>query len=524
MRAFADRVTAWIVLGVLSASAGGQQATSEHQETLHPHMVRLLDDRGPSKGWVFFENKGLVGSRVVEAALQRARLDLHPRTLERRRNRRMVPGDVDLRDVPVHQPYVQAVLGSGATLSVESSWLNAISVHGTLEQFRAIAELPFVDRIEPVRRGSLIDGQLGGASTGPIGGGQPPPHPQAVTPFYGLSYAQLDQLNLIPLHQMGFTGSGVVIGVLDTGFHLGHEAFNQPGHVIDVVLEWDFLNNDGFTGIEPGDMSAQHNHGTMILGTIAGYLPGVIMGGAFDASFILCKTEDATSEYQQEEDFYVAGLQFIEANGADMATSSLGYDDWYTQDQLDGLTAVTTIAVNAATSNGLICVTAAGNNGNDLDPATSSLMAPGDAFHVITTGGVEPSGMIVDFSSDGPTGDGRVKPELLALADDVYTICAHEDADCTTDTGGTSVATSLMASMVACIIQARPKWSPATMRSRLIETASGFLATGTFDPLFVRGYGIPDATRAALGLSTHPRLGPAQAPVGPPQVPQLLGQ
>ena len=122
---------------------------------------------------------------------------------------------------------------------------------------------------------------------------------------------QLEQFNLIALHDLGYTAEGILIGVLDTGFHRGHEAFNQPGHEIDVVLEYDFINDDDFTGIEPGDPSAQHNHGTMILGTIASYLPGVLIGGAFDASFILCKTEDATDEYQQEEDFYVAGLQFI---------------------------------------------------------------------------------------------------------------------------------------------------------------------------------------------------------------------
>jgi subtilisin family serine protease len=467
-------------------------------------MSRLLSERGPAKGWVFFTDKGLDDPAAVDTALERARLALSPRALKRRRLRRSVPGDVDLRDVPVHAPYVRAVLSTGCSLSVESSWLNAISVRGTMEQFRSIARLAFVDRIEPVRRGILIGESTTDHATSP-GAPAPPGAGMARGAVdYGLSHGQLEQLNLIALHDAGFTGAGVRIGVLDTGFHRGHEAFNQPGHEIDVVLEHDFVDDDGFTGIEPGDPSAQHNHGTMILGTIASYLPGVLVGGAFDASFILCKTEDATDEYQQEEDFYVAGLQFLEANGADMATSSLGYDDWYEQTQLDGLTAVTTVAVNAATSNGLICVTAAGNNGHDQNPDTSSLMAPGDAFEVITCGGVEPTGEAVDFSSDGPTADGRVKPELLARGHLVYTICAHQDVDCTTDTGGTSVATSLMASMVACMIQARPEWTPATMRSRLFETAGDFLANGTFDPLYVRGYGVPDAALAALvgtGLS-----------------------
>ncbi len=489
----------WVLLGMLCTSAEARRTTATTQDKLHPHMVRLLEERGPAKGWVFFKDKGLTTPETRSAALERARIDLHPRALERRRVRRSLPGDVDLRDISVHSPYVQAVLGTGCSLSIESSWLNAVSVHGTMGQFRTIAQLPFVDRIEPVRRGSLIGDHPDSQTLGTNTAKQPFARAPMTLLDYGLSQGQLEQMNLIPLHDLGFTGAGILIGVLDTGFHRGHEAFNQPGHEIDVVLEYDFVNDDDFTGIEPGDPSAQHNHGTMVLGTIASYLPGVLIAGAFDASFILCKTEDATDEYMQEEDFYVAGLQLIEANGADLATSSLGYDDWYTQEQLDGLTAVTTIAVNAATSNGLICITAAGNNGNDLDPTTSSLMAPGDAFEVITCGAVWPTGEIVDFSSDGPTADGRVKPELLARGREVYTICAHQDTNCTTDTGGTSVATSLMASMVACVIQVQPSWTPTTMRTRLFETGSYFLAHGTFDPLYVRGYGIPDAALAALG-------------------------
>lgn len=497
MKARESWIVLWLLFGLLGASvAMGQTAPAPAK--LHPHMARLLEERGPSKAWVFFKDKGLSTQDAQHSALERVRLEMNPRTLERRSMRRSVPGLVDMRDLPLHRPYVSTLLATGCSPVVESVWLNAVSVRGSLDQFHAIAELPFVDRIEPVRRGHLPESFTADAEAGTHtdvwSSGEVP----VSRIDYGLSLGQLEQMNLIELHDMGFTGAGIVMGVLDTGFHRGHEVFNQPGHEIDVILEYDFLNDDGFTGIEAQDPSAQHNHGTMILGTIASYLPGVLVGGAFNASFILCKTEDTTDEYAQEEDFYVAGLEFIESNGADLATSSLGYDDWYTQDQLDGLTAVTTIAVNAATDNGLICITAAGNNHHDSDPATSTLMAPGDAFEVITCGAVHPSGEIVDFSSDGPTADGRVKPELLARGREVYTICAHEDTNCTTDTGGTSVATSLMASMVACVIQAQPTWTPASMRTHLFETASDFLANGTHDPLFVRGYGIPDAVLAAL--------------------------
>ena len=80
-----------------------------------------------------------------------------------------------------------------------------------------------------------------------------------------------------------------------------------------------------------------------------------------NADFLLAKTEDVSQEWQQEEDDYVAGLEWGEVNGADIASSSLGYADWYTETDFDGNTATTTIAVDIAVSLGLVCVTAVGN-------------------------------------------------------------------------------------------------------------------------------------------------------------------
>jgi hypothetical protein len=377
---------------------------------------------------------------------------------------------------------------------VTSAWLNAVSVRGTLAQFEAIAALPFVARVEPVRRGRLLDQGRALGSSGPGPGAQQ----AAAGTFYGLSEAQLDQIGLLDLHARGYTGDGVVIGILDTGFHRGHEAFNQAGHVLDVVAEHDFVDGDGDTDIEAGDPSSQHSHGTYILGTLGAYLPSELVGGAYDAAFVLCKTEDTTDEYQQEEDFYVAGLAFIEANGGDMATSSLGYIDWYTQADLDGLTAVTTVAVNVATENGMPCVTAAGNSGHDTNPATSTLIAPADALEVITAGAVDSTGAIASFSSEGPSADGRTKPELLARGVSTATVCAFTDVDCTTTVSGTSLSTPLLAAVVACLLEAHPDFTVGQLRARLFRTGDYFVANGTFDPEFVLGYGIPDADVAGF--------------------------
>ncbi|MEI6476036.1 MAG: S8 family serine peptidase [Planctomycetota bacterium] len=289
-----------------------------------------------------------------------------------------------------------------------------------------------------------------------------------------------------------------MIGILDTGFNRVHDAFNNPAHPLRVIAEWDFINNDGNTGIQPGDNSEQHKHGTWILGTMAAYLPGTMVGGAYDAQFVLCKTEDVPTETPIEEDYYVAGLEFIEAHGADVATSSLGYIDWYTQADLNGHTAVTTVAVNVATSNGVVCCTAAGNSGHDADPSTSTIIAPADAYNVLTCGAVDINGAIVSFSSSGPTADGRLKPEILACG--LNTVSVNS----TNTTGlsglsGTSLSTPLVAAAVACILQARPDYGVAQIREALFATASRSDAAGLHpDPNFVEGHGIVRAYEAAV--------------------------
>ncbi|MBK7403262.1 MAG: S8 family serine peptidase [Phycisphaerales bacterium] len=439
----------------------------------------------PDRYWVFLADKGFGEGAAERSAIESLASTYDQRAVQRRMLRRTAPGLFDARDLPVAPAYVGAIEAAGAHVHIESRWLNAVSVEATDAELCAIASLPFVDHTEPVRAGRRVEPD----GSGPLGEGG------AGRGFYGYSDEQLSQIGLTALHAEGYTGAGVVIGILDTGFSRVHQAFHDNANPLPVVAEWDFVKNDGNTAPESGDDPDQHSHGTLILGVIRAYRPDTLVGGAYDASVILCKTEDITSETPIEEDNYVAGLEFIEAHGGDMATSSLGYIDWYTQNDLDGHTAVTTIGVNVATANGVHCCTAAGNEGNDGDPATSHLIAPADALEAITCGAVYNEGNIVGFSSDGPSADGRVKPEVLARGVDTYTIWPYDSSSYTT-ASGTSLSTPLVASAVACLIQARPWWQPETLRQHLFTTASDFVQDGHPDPLFVRGYGILNAAAA----------------------------
>jgi subtilisin family serine protease len=478
------------VASVTAGDSGG--AAPDHVAKLTPAMVDLQRrEAGPYKVWIFFTDKGIASPREYDAAIAGVRAAYTPRAIERRRvrgaNASRGGAFFDHRDLPVAEAYINLVRAAGADVQRTSRWVNAVSAFATDDELGAIAALPMVTRIQPVARWAgpePID--MRPFETMPAADGQPR------TLDYGAATGQLQQINLIALHDAGYTGEGVVIGILDTGFKRTHMAFNHPGHEVTVLAEYDFVDDDPIAAPEPGDPFDQHRHGTLILGCIGAYLPGDLVGGAFDAEFILAKTEDTTGEYQAEEDNYVAGLEFIEMNGADMSTSSLGYIDWYTQQDLDGETAVTTIAMNIANDNGLHACTAAGNSYHDSNPSTSALIAPADAFRVITCGAVSSSGGIASFSSDGPTADGRVKPEVLAQGVGTSTVDPFNDSTYTT-ASGTSLSTPLVAAAVACLIQAHPEWTVDELRDALFYTSDYYVEHRDFDPLFVRGYGILNA-------------------------------
>jgi subtilisin family serine protease len=453
---------------------------------MHSNTMSISKDW--SKHWVFFRDKN-VDARSLAGALDRLAADSDPRMLERRQRRRTEPGLVDERDLPTSARYREVVECAGARVVNESRWLNAVSVRADEETLASLRSLSCVTRIEPVRAGRRLSSL---ERPERIGG----PRGYEARDFYGRSSDQLIQINLPALHAQGYTGQGVIIGILDTGFARTHIAFSFPGHGVAVTAEHDFVAGDADTAPAVTDDPDQHSHGTLILGCIGAYLPNELVGGAYNASFVLCKTEDVTSETPIEEDNYVAGLEFIEMHGGDVATSSLGYLDWYTQDDLDGATAVTTIAVNVATANGLHCCTAAGNEYHDADPATSHLIAPADALRVITCGAARPDNTIADFSSDGPTHDGRVKPELLALGSRTNTVWPFDDTSYA-QASGTSLSTPLVCSAIACLTQAHPNWSVEKMRNYVMLRASDYASNQQTDPLFIRGYGLVDAAAAS---------------------------
>ncbi|MBN2000641.1 S8 family serine peptidase, partial [candidate division KSB1 bacterium] len=269
----------------------------------------------------------------------------------------------------------------------------------------------------------------------------------------------------------------------DTGFWLEHEAVN----FINKVAEYDFVFNDDNTANEPGDAGNQDSHGTQVLSVVGGKMDGFLYGPAFGADFLLGKTEDMRGETVIEEDNWVAALEWAEALGADIVTTSLGYIDWYTYKDMDGKTAITSQAAQKAAAKGVLVLVSAGN---ERDDPWYYITAPADADSIVTVGAVDKYGFITGFSSSGPTFDGRIKPEVVAMGQSVRmasTLCPS----CYTSANGTSYATPLVAGVAALLVEAHPFWSPMQLREALINTAD---RSGQPDNLY--GWGLVNALAA----------------------------
>lgn len=429
--------------------------------------------------WVFFTDKGFADSAGFVSAARNVSLS------ERAQRRRLKVGraDVLFADLPVSQSHMEAVVALGATFRRSSRWLNAASFDIPFERLPDVAALPIVAEILPVARfqsPEAIDGTVRTTE------GSEALSPETLD--YGPSQYQSFLINIPAAHAQGLSGQGVTLTITDTGFRKTHDALKQSVSDGRVLAEYDFVENDSVTTMEVGDPPTQWDHGTLVWSVAGGYAPGRLIGPAFGANFILCKTEDISSETAVEEDNWVAALEFADSVGTDVISTSLSYSDWYQYADMDGQTAVISRAASTCDALGIVMVPAAGNGG----PASGSVRAPADAFDILSVGAVDRSAILAAFSSRGPTYDGRIKPEVCAMGVDTYGAATGSDGTYRY-ASGTSLAAPLVAGAVCLILEARPDFTPAMVRRALQGTASRASQPGND-----YGWGVIDVGKALI--------------------------
>lgn len=405
------------------------------------------------------------------------------------RARRALRGSV-ATDTALDPACRAALEAAGAAVRTESRWLSAYSVAIPDRDVAArVAALPFVRSMDAVRR---LAPQRTAAQTAeqrwPLLANAPATD-LAFALDYGASRTQLDQIAVPAVHDQGFSGRGVVLGWLDTeygGFaHPVFSAMVADGRLKDTRL---------FT---PGAQSNRHGLNTASIAV--GYAPGSLIGPGYGASLYAAVTEYAPTETNAEEDAFVAGLEWLEAQGVDAVNVSLGYTTFdagqrsYTYADLNGDRAITTRAADAAASRGVVVVASAGNDGCSAPSQCWYYVGtPADGDSVIAVGATTLAGAKAGFSSFGPTADGRIKPDVSAPGAGV-TIATG--ASSYTTSNGTSFSAPLVTGVVALLLEANPTLTPMQVREVLRQTASQAAA-----PDNRLGWGIVNAA-AALSLA-----------------------
>lgn len=401
---------------------------------------------------------------------------LSPRSIERRRRQGLA---IDSTDLPVSTTYLNSIRQAGLNVLGTSKWLNTILVASSKDDVPAVAQkLPFVKRC--LRLYASPDSMLVPPRSDI---GRITPSDSAARSVYGDGWNQIRQVNGQKLHELSYKGKGMLIAILDAGFH---NTDRIPAlKTVHVVAKADFAPR------RTQDIFAEHYHGTMVLSVIGANKKGVLVGTAPEADFALIRTEDTETETRAEEDSWTMGAEFADSIGADLINSSLGYTHWDGDSigpwlrSLDGHSSFISQAASMLAAKGIVLCNAAGNEGYNK---WHKINIPADADHILTIGAVDKDSTIALFSSLGPAQDGRIKPDIVGPGVDVSVI---DGSGMLTTNNGTSFASPIICGLVACLWQAFP-----TLNANEIINIIRSSADRHQWPDSVYGYGMPDFLKA----------------------------
>lgn len=403
--------------------------------------------------------------------------------------------DIDSTDVPVYGNYITDVEETGIEIIGVSRWFNGVFAWCSEEQADFINDLPFVEEIESFVRQEDAVVDRPAVDKKYFMDDENPPNEGEFDFVYGYTEEQTTQINLHYLHDLGFTGEGVSIAVMDNGF---------PG--VNSAGGFSYIRENGqikdtYNFVEDHDqVYTGGSHGTVVLSTIAGYRENDFVGTAINADFYLYITENNSHEMPDEEINWILAAERADSLGVDVINTSLGYYDFdnskydYVYQDMDGQTTFISRGAQIAAEKGIMVVAAAGNSGNNY---WHYINAPADAKDVFSIGAVNSSGEPASFSSYGPTYDQRIKPDISARGVSASVISGSNQI---TTINGTSFSSPIIAGAMACLIQAYPDVKPARLRQKVRNSSSLFN-----DPDAQMGYGIPD-----FGLALETMSEPAK--------------
>lgn len=401
---------------------------------------------------------------------------LSPRSIERRRRQGIA---IDSTDLPVSPVYLDSVRKAGLQVIGTSKWHNTLFVASPTDNVEeTVRHLPFVKRclrlyVSPDSMLFIPRDEVDKLI----------PKDSVSHSVYGDGWKQIKLINGNKLHELGYRGKGMLIAILDAGFH---NADRIPAlKAVHVVATADFAPR------RTRSIFAEHYHGTMVLSVMATNQRDKMIGTAPEADYALIRTEDTNTETRAEEDSWTMGAEYADSIGADLINSSLGYTHWDGDSigpryrDLDGRTSFVSQTASMLASKGMVLCSAAGNEGGTQ---WHMIGIPADAKDILTIGAVDKDSVIAVFSSLGPSQDGRVKPDICGPGVNVSVI---DGSGALTTNNGTSFASPIICGLVACLWQALPN-----LNARQITDIVRSSADRSGWPDNVYGYGIPDFLKA----------------------------
>ena len=271
-------------------------------------------------------------------------------------------------------------------------------------------------------------------------------------------------------NQFGFKGEDTTIAILDTGIDFDHESLddlddnpntNDPKIAVDSNGMLGFYNAN--TDLEYPDEQPHDSgsHGTHCAGIAAGTggSSGTYSGVAPQANLVGVIALDGGSG--DEQDLLRAvdwTIQNKDRFSIDVMSLSLGGVITIPGATNTGSSSISQ-ALDTAVEAGIVTVVAIGNGNLGIAAHPSSISYPGDSKKAITVGSVNDDHNREIYSSRGPTGDGRLKPDVMAPGGAIMSASAGS-GDGYVSYSGTSMATPHVAGVAALLIQANPNVEP----------------------------------------------------------------